>query len=567
MFSVRRLLLGLVAAGVVTSMIFVNRSTRADMDHSSQWPIAGQNLNGTRFQSITPISVSNVGTLTQAWVFTTGGSVSATPTVAGDAVYFPDWAGNLYAVNRFTGQLIWSHKIGDYDGFSTAISRVSPAVYGDELILGDNEDPNADHQGANVIAVNRYTGELRWITKVEAYPAAIITGSPIAFGDTVYVGVSSNEESTLAHEPTYASCCAFRGSVVALDADTGGILWQTYDMPDNHGALDQYSGGAIWQPPAIDPESGLLYIGTGNNYTVPASVEACQQQAEASGNTSPDCTEPDDYFDTALALDLQTGKVKWAHKLSNSIPGEIDWSYKTLPYDAWTTGCTEAIPPINCPSPKGPDYDLGGSGPNLLGLASSRQEHGRRKNAGPNQAAQMVGFGQKSGTYWAFNPDNGSVLWSTFVGPAGTGTLGGIEWGTASDGQRIYAEIADSGHVPYTLIPSGAQISSGSWSALDASTGKILWQTADPNPGIDFGAVSAANGVVFAGSQYSSGYMYALDAATGKILWSFASGGSVDDGPSIVGPFVYWGSGYRIGTNNNKLYAFKVSGNGPGEGH
>jgi polyvinyl alcohol dehydrogenase (cytochrome) len=451
-------------------------------------------------------------------------------------VYFPDWAGNLYAVNKNTGQPIWSHKISDYDGFSTAISRVSPAVNGDELILGDIENPNADHQGANVFAVNRYNGELKWITKVDSYPAAIITGSPVVFANTVYVGVSSNEESTLASEPTYKECCAFRGGVVALDAESGAILWHTYDMPDNNGALNLYSGGAIWQPPAIDPRRGLLYIGTGNNYTVPASVEAC-----AAANINADCTAPDDYFDTALALDLQTGKVKWAHKLSNSIPGEIDWSYKTEPYDAWTTGCVFFTPPINCPSPKGPDYDLGGSGPNLF--------------------PDMVGFGQKSGTYWAFNPDNGKVLWSTFVGPAGTGTLGGIEWGTATDGQRIYAEVADSGGVSYTLIPSGPTINWGSWSALDPSTGKILWQTADPTPGsLDFGAVSVANGVVYAGSQSSTGYMYALDANTGKILWSFESGGSVDDGPSIARGFVYWGSGYRIGKNNDKVYAFTVPG-------
>jgi polyvinyl alcohol dehydrogenase (cytochrome) len=75
---------------------------------------------------------------------------------------------------------------------------------------------------------------------------------------------------------------------------------------------------------------------------------------------------------------------------------------------------------------------------------------------------------------------------------------------------------------------------------------------------MDFGAVSVANGVVYAGSQGAQGFMHALDAATGKILWSFASGGSVIDAPSIADGFVYWGSGYRIGTNNNKLYAFAI---------
>jgi polyvinyl alcohol dehydrogenase (cytochrome) len=310
-------------------------------------------------------------------------------------------------VNRFTGQVIWSQKISAYDGAPNAISRVSPAVHGDDLILGDIADPGAVHQGANVMAVDRHTGKVQWITQVESYPATTIAGSPVVLRDRVYVGVSSIEESTLAHLPTYTGCCAFRGSVVALDAKTGKMLWQTYDMPDNHGALNEYSGGAIWQSPAIDAGRSLLYIGTGNNYTVPPDVEACEQQAQAVGNTAKDCTAPDDYFDAALALDLGTGQIMWANKLYNQTQGAVQWFYKTLPYDAWPTGCRVTPAPINCPPDPGPDYDLGGSRPNLL----------------PN----MVGFGSKSGVYWAFDPDDGHVLWNTTVGPAGTGTLGGIE--------------------------------------------------------------------------------------------------------------------------------------------
>lgn len=516
----------------------------------ADWPLMQQNLSGTRNQPAEHIvNTSNVSALSPKWVFTTFGGVSsapfgdvsATPIVAGNAVYFPDWAGYLYALDKDTGQLIWSQKISTYDGFTTAISRVSPAVNGDELVIGDNENPNATHNGANVIAVDRATGNMRWITNVDSYPAAIITGSPVVYNNTVYVGVSSNEESTLAHLPTYTQCCAFRGSVVALDANTGAILWKTYDMPDNYGALNQYSGGAIWQPPAIDPGRGLLYIGTGNNYTVPSNVEACEEIAQGAGETDIDCTASDDYFDAALALDLRTGAVRWAHKsLNRDKAGSVDWYYKVQPYDAWTTGCRVTPMPINCPPIAGPDYDLGGSGPNLF----------------PN----MVGFGQKSGVYWAFNPDNGEVLWTTFVGPAGTGTLGGIEWGTATDGTRIYAQVADSGHASYPLL-NGPTITWGAWSALDAVTGKLIWQTADPTSGaMDFGAVSVANGVVYAGSEAAPGYMYAFDARTGTVLWHYASGGSVVDGPSIVDGVVYWGSGYRIGTHNNKLYAFSISG-------
>jgi len=145
-----------------------------------------------------------------------------------------------------------------------AISRVSPALDGDQVIIGDILSSNQIHDGANVIAVDRKSGKRRWITQVDSHPSAIITGSPVVFDGVVYLGVSSSEE-TLATNPAYP-CCTFRGSVVALDARSGAMLWQTFDMPDNGGQQGGYSGGAVWQPPAIDPKRGSLFIGTGNNY-------------------------------------------------------------------------------------------------------------------------------------------------------------------------------------------------------------------------------------------------------------------------------------------------------------
>jgi polyvinyl alcohol dehydrogenase (cytochrome) len=506
----------------VLLLLFVpmlNAQSPSEESKAGQWRIAGQNLSNTWSQPAEhSISPSNVKGLKQKWVFTAGGDVSATPIVDGDAVYFPDWGGNLFAVKKDSGRLIWSHKISDYDGVAGAISRVSPAIDNNQLIIGDILSSKQVHSGANVISVDRETGALRWITQVDNHSAAIITGPPVVLDGVVYIGVSSNEES-LATNPSYP-CCSFRGSVVALDAKNGGILWKTFDMPDNGGRTDQYSGGAVWQPPAIDAKRGTLFIATGNNYTVPADVVACQN-----ANPTANCSAPDDFFDTALALDLKTGQIKWAKKLQG--------------FDTWTVAClTSSGPNPNCPVPNSPDFDLGGSGPNLVG--------------------NIVGFGQKSGIYWALDPDSGSIVWSTPVGPGAS--LGGIEWGTATDGKRIYVAIANSDLLPYTLMPSGQQITWGAWSALDVATGKILWQTADPTPGaIDRGSVSVANGVMYVGSN--SGQMYALDTTTGDILWSFASGGSVIDGPAIVAGTLYWGSGYREirGTGNNKVFAFSLA--------
>jgi polyvinyl alcohol dehydrogenase (cytochrome) len=517
------------------------------------WRIAGRDLENSRSQpSERKINTDNVHRLAPKWVFTTGSDVSATPTVSGDAVYFPDWAGNLYAVRADDGSLLWSRKVSDYTGLTGSISRVSPAIFEDELIIGDHTGVAwisaavpPEQNGAHVMAIDRHTGVLRWITQVDAHPAAIITGSPVFNGNVVYVGVSSQEEG-LAANNAYP-CCTFRGSMVALDALTGKILWKTFTVPDNGGSTNQYSGNAIWSPPAIDPRRGSLYIGVGNNYTVPDQVLQCQQEAIASGNEHANCEAPDDFFDTVLALDLKTGAIKWSHMLFG--------------FDPWTVACLSLPPGVNCPSPHGPDFDFPGSGPNLLHLRRDDGDdklHGRDQDADrPRESSgDLVGIGQKSGAYWALNPDNGAIVWSTIVGPGGT--TGGIQWGTATDGARIYVAISNSLHLTYTLANGGPTINWGSWAALDPGTGKILWQVPDPTPGtVDPGAVSVANGVLYAGSY--SGAMYALDARTGAILFTFASGGSVIDAPSIVNETVYWGSGYSNippGTGNNKVYAF-----------
>lgn len=516
---------------VILSTMGLSITSRPTPHSEGQWQMAGQGPSDTRDQAAEHlISPSNVRKLVPRWVFTSHGDVSATPTVAGNAVYVPDWGGYLYAIEKDTGKLIWSHKISEYDGYPGAVSRVSPAVHGDELIVGDIQSEKITHDGANVIAVNRKTGKMLWKTQVDSNPAAIITGSPVLLGNVVFQGVSSVEEG-LASDPTYP-CCSFRGSMVALNANTGAILWKTYDMPTNGGRVGGYTGGAIWQPSAIDKARDTLYVGTGNNYTVPTSVLDCEAQAIAADDPQKRCAAPDDHFDSALALNMTTGKIKWATGLKS--------------YDAWNEACGSPGPGTACPGPFGSDYDLGGSGPNLLG--------------------KTVGFGQKNGIYWELNAETGKIVWGKPVGPGSVG--GGIEWGTATDGRRIYVPIANFGHRFYRLLPSGTQINWGSWSALDAVTGKILWQTADPVAGsADPGAATVANGVVYVGSFDAKGHMYALDAKTGKVLWSFASGGSVVDSPSIVGGYVYWGSGYRrYGTGNNKLYAFSVIGS-EGAGH
>jgi polyvinyl alcohol dehydrogenase (cytochrome) len=148
-----------------------------------------------------------------------------------------------------------------------------------------------------------------------------------------------------------------------------------------------------------------------------------------------------------------------------------------------------------------------------------------------------------------------------------------MEWGSATDGKRIYFAIVNFGFASYSMVnpPKGTPTSSsaGSWGAIDPASGQILWQRADPNNTIDLGPVSVANGVVYATSFGATAFgpppaqwpptLFALDASSGKILWQYAGGGSENGGAAIVDGNVYWGTGYSnlgLGFPGAKLYSF-----------
>ena len=502
---------------------------------STNWVVAGKNIHNTRHQPYeTRITPANVSKLAPKWVFRTGGDVSATPAVDDEAVYFPDWAGNLFKIDAETGQAIWSRRIEEYTEVPGDFSRNTPAIYGNKLIFGDQG--GRLNAGARVMAVNKEDGDLVWVTQVDDHFAAFITQSAVVHDETAYVGVSSGESLTIAATPGYA-CCTFRGSIVALDANTGDVIWKTYTVPTVADEFPGYSGGPVWGgTPVVDVSRGSLYITTGNNYTVPPSAMRCVQMVGVENALT--CMAPDNYFDSVIALDLETGTIKWGRHV--------------LSYDAWHGGCGPTGESENCPVPLGPDHDLS-AGPMLFTVTD--RASGERRD--------LIGAGQKSGKYWALDPDSGDVMWVTQVGPGGV--LGGIQWGAATDDQRIYVANANSEFREWELLDR--QLTRhGFWSALDPVRGDILWQTPDANFAWDQAAVTVANGVLYAGSLDPEGHMYALDAMTGDILWAFASGGSVNAGPAVVDGTVYWGSGYkalpkvegRFVTGNDKFYAFEV---------
>jgi polyvinyl alcohol dehydrogenase (cytochrome) len=286
---------------------------------------------------------------------------------------------------------------------------------------------------------------------------------------------------------------------------------------------DGYTGGSVWSStPALDRDRRTVYITTSNNYTVPASVTACQN----AGGTPAECMSPGNRIDSIVALDIRTGEIKWSTGAGR--------------FDAWTAACIPGKPPRNCPDNPGEDYAFS-DGPHLFEI------NGRK----------VVGAGQKSGEYWTVDAATGEIVWGAAPGPGSK--IGGIMWGTATDSKRIYLAEANYDARPYTL-PNGQTITWGSYAALDAATGRIIWQVGDPDQHHPIGAVTVANDVVYAGSM--TGRMYAFDAATGAVLWSHQGQGSVASGAAVVDGTVYWGNGYYrdgFGKASTTLYAFSLA--------
>ncbi|RZT97686.1 PQQ-binding-like beta-propeller repeat protein [Rivibacter subsaxonicus] len=511
------------------------------------WAAAGNDLKNSRFQADeTRITAKTVGGLQLKWSLTTTGDVTANPAVEGQYLYFPDSAGFLYKVDRITGALVWKRPISDYTGIAGDFARATPAIAGNALILGNQSgkflgtafgQPNP--QPARVFAVDKASGNPLWSTQVDTTALSFVTHSAIVANGTAFVGTASNEELVAAFVPPEYWQWQFRGSVVALDVATGAIKWQTYTVPAG------YFGGAVWgSTGAVDIKSNQVFMATGNNYAVPKIVLECL----GGGGTAAACMSADNHFDSIIAMDMTTGAVKWAGR--------------GLPPDVWNVACGLNTPGFtvgpwfpgvygNCPNGNpataGPDYDFA-QGPIWLG-------------------GGLVGAGQKSGMFWAFDHKTGALAWSTQVAPGGV--TGGLQWGSATDGNRIFVAVANSGPssagggvgaLPWTL-KDGSVTTAGGWAALDRKTGAVLWTTKDPMGSRSEAAVSAANDVVFGCNlALGAGTMYALNAKSGQVLWSYNSGAPCNAGPSIVDGMVYWGSGTFISPGGpQKVFAFGLN--------
>jgi polyvinyl alcohol dehydrogenase (cytochrome) len=477
------------------------------------------------------LAPADVPRLKLKWAYAHPGAlrVRSRPTFAMGALFTGSQSGEVLALDAKTGCVRWTFTASNEVRTPVFVQTWQPgttpatpplAFFGD--VVG------------RVYAVNASTGALVWKLRADDHPSATITGSPVYHDGVVYVPVSSLEEA-IADEGY--PCCTFRGSVLALEAATGRVLWKTYTIDDaaretGHTASGARvlgpSGAPVWNTPTIDAKRGVLYVGTGNNYSAPAN----------------------DRSNAIMAFDLKSGAIRW--------------HWQVVPGDAWNVGCM--IGRDSCPPDPGPDYDIG------AGTMLVRGPDGRER----------IHVGLKSGATVAIDPDrHDGRLWERRLG---RGSIqGGIQFGMASEGRRLYVPIADmaQSHDASSSARDAAQPKPGLY-AVDPVTGDLLWSAPADNvcagrpfcdPGI-LASIALMPGVVFAG--HMDGRIRAYDAADGRVLWQFDSsaevgtlsgaigrGGSVGGGgPVVHDGMLYVNSGYGLYFHmpGNVLLAFSVDG-------
>ena len=501
-------------------------ATRADPVAlgTALWNGWGRDLSNSRYQPEPALRAGDVPKLKLKWAFgyaTDGGNPQfGQPTIVDGRIFVTNSAGRVYSIDARTGCLYWNYDapVGSRSPVTIAElgepkraavpkkirQRVKRTLAHLDIIKAPAAVTYGDESGA-VVALDAQKGTLLWRTAVDTHPLAHIVAAPAFYEDRLYVSVASGEEAA-AQTPNYA-CCTFRGSVAALDVQSGKLLWKRYTVleepaPTRHAAngVQEFApaGAAIQDAPTIDPKREVLYVGTG------ASTTSIEQSLT----------------DAVAAFNLEDGKLRWVKQLRRS--GELALSGFV-------------------------------SSPVLRTLATGNQ---------------VLVAGQKSGVVYGLDPDHGGeILWQTPLGRQNGASppTGGIDWGLAADHRNVYAALTGS------LLPTPGEQGSLTALDLTTGTPRWVASAPPcgaAEAGCRRGqaqAVSVIPGVAFSGSL--DGHLRAYSTIEGKVVWDFdtakpfqtlngipAQGGALDfSGATIVNGALYVNSG-------NALLVFSVDG-------
>jgi outer membrane protein assembly factor BamB len=455
---------------------------------AAEWRAPNADLAGTR-SADTTLDAGNASGLVRAWRFvlpedtTFSGSVAATPLVLDGRVYLQTLRSNVYALDAQTGKVVWKRRFDRQSGGPNGLAAAGGRLYGST--------------DTDTFALDRDTGATLWQRRLTSARQPIDVAPAVADG-LVFT-------STTAPRP------GGKGRIVALDERTGSVRWTFTsvrgDWPDPKVA----SGGGLWWTPTL--ADGVLYAGTSNPLPWGGTPSAPYGGAFAGRAL---------YTDSLLALDAQTGKLRWYDQVTP--PDVRDYDF--------------ALPPVLAGGL------VVGAGKAGRVIAGDRKTHRRAWST-------AVGLHRN---------DTGPLPSSPVeVCP---GLLGGVLTPLAVADGRVFVPVVDlcmrgsaTGYENFMSVDYAR--GRGELVALDLATGRPLWTRRLPSP--NFGCATAANDTVVTATY--DGRVLVLDAASGRTLWSTREPAGINSCPALAGDLLVVPAGAEpstIATPTPVVDAFRV---------
>ena len=504
-------------AGALSAQVTFDRIVNAGKEPQNWLTYSGSNMS-QRYSPLTQVTPQNVKNLELKWVFQARSleKFEATPLVVDGIMYTVQAPNDVVALDAVTGRIFWIYSYAPSTLARPCCGRVNRgvAIAGDTLFMGTID--------AHLIAIDAKSGRPLWNTTV-ARPEAgyAITHAPQIVKDKVIVGVAGGE-------------FGIRGFIAAYDIATGKEAWRFYTIPGpgepGHetwaGDSWKTGGASVWVTGSYDPALNLTYWGVGN----------------AGPDYNGDLRGGDNlYSSSVVALDADTGKIKWHYQFSPH--DEFDYDATQIPVLADITWRGQPRKVMLWANRNGYFYVLDrATGQFLLGKpfvevnwATGFDEKGRPMRVTgkePTKEGTLIFPGNQGGTNWyspSFSPRTGLFYIPSWVNYSSVYLKAEAEY---EEGKRfvgtsprsLIGGLAGAGKTNTRKDDEGY----GAVRAVDPMTGDRKWEF-KMNDVTDAGILTTASDLLFSGGR--EGYFYALDARNGDLLWKASLGGAVASGP------------------------------------
>ena len=460
--------------------------------HHDNWLLHGRTYSNQRYSPLDQINADNVTNLKPTAIIQTAmpASFETTPLVVDGVMYATTPVVSdkmkVMAFNAATGDRIWetTYDLGNFKICCGPVNRGVAVGYGKVYVLTLDD---------KLLALDAKTGKKDWESKVADPRAGYSeTMAPQLYDGKVIVGSSGGE-------------WAIRGFVAAYDAKTGkqDWRWDSTDPKSFEGDSWKSGGGMVWTTPAIDAKRGLVIFST--------------------GNPNPDLNgehrKGDNLWtDSIVALDVNTGKLKWAYQEVKHDVWDYDAVSNVVLFDTKVDGKT--VPAAGEAGKVGWFFIVNRETGKLIRKSAPFVPMSKNMFTTPTKKGVEMLPGANGGAEWsppAYSPKTDDVY---ILG------LNQLMTFTLSDATALPGTIRLGS--TFKNVKGDKAQQSGTFTAINVNSGKVDWQAKVPQPMMG-GALATAGNLVFTGE--GNGWFDAFNAKTGKKLWRYNLGAGVNAPP------------------------------------